>query len=326
MKTTRTGLAVFLLLASALAVAVFQPMGLSPDYENYEIFFQQVRRDFSFAAGYRFEPGFGYAVGWLTQVFGSDLAVYGALVVAAMGVKLGYLRAFASRNSAEGRYFLYCAFVLYFFKFFALHELTQLRVSLAVAALLAGAYYLWARRWLAGSLAAALAVSFHYSSLILAPFLYLPRMTRRQALMLAAALFAVLHWTSGFGLSLAAQYFVVFDSYDTSFDDNVINPFSLVFVPEYFMLAMALWYWDDLSELMRRVVMVELAGFALLLGLIDFPVVAVRGREFFSVLWVVFVAQASPRTTGLRVAIHGFIAASIALAFYQYVVLDFFSR
>jgi hypothetical protein len=325
-KTTRTGIAIFLMLAIAFAVAVFQPMGLSPDYSNYEIFFQRVRRDFTFASGYRFEPGFGYAVGWLTRIFRSDLAVYGLLVVAALIVKLRYLRAFGTRDSASGRYFLYAACVLYFCKYFPLHELTQLRVSLAVAALLAGSFYLWRSQWIVGTMAAALATSFHYSSLMLAPFLYFPRMTRRQAVILAVVIFAVLHFASVLAVSVAEQYFVVFSSYDTDFDENIINPLSLVFVPEYFMLAMALRYWDDLTEIMRRVVVVELIGFGLLFGLIDFPVLAVRGREFFSVLWVVFVVQAAPRTYGLKVAIHVFIAASIALALYQYVVLDFFSR
>ena len=88
-KLKKTSVFIFFVIAIAFFVGFYQPFGRSPDYGNYEYFFQQVRWDFSNElSDNRFEPGFVYIAGVLAKFFTSDVCVYGVFVVISIAVKL----------------------------------------------------------------------------------------------------------------------------------------------------------------------------------------------------------------------------------------------
>jgi hypothetical protein len=314
----------FLLLA--FIIAATQPFGYSPDYTQYEFFFQQIRFDFlRIVQASRFEPGFSFLSGTLSWAFSSDIMVYSFLVAIAMFLKLIY-----TRKISFGIYF-YLAIIFYFSKFFILHELTQLRVALAISFIFASCFWLWnGMRW-KGVIGCVCATSFHYSSLMLFPFLFAPKLNRTKSLAIALFIFIVLSLISHYVVDLAGKFFPVFESYESSallFHTNDINPLSPVLLPEFFLLIMSFIFWHDLTENMQKIVFIELIGFAIFYSLIDYQVVAVRGREFFSVLWTLFIAQAGFCKSRLQLSIFIsiFILATIMLSIYQYFYLDFFTN
>lgn len=304
----------------AFAIAVLQPFGNSPDYEQYEIMFQGVRVDWvSFMRDSRYEPGFIAVVGALSRVFEADILVYGVLVLAAIVAKTSTL----AKLSFD--HYFWLAIVFYFFRFFPLHELTQLRVALASSIMIYAAYQVWGPSTRKGIIACVLAVAFHYSSLMISPFLLLVRRDRRFAILSAVLVFLGIAAIAQLAVAILGENLAVIQMYQQEgFDTRSVNPLSPAFFPEFFMILFSLFCWRDLTGTMQRVVAIELIGFAVLYALIDFPVIAVRGREFFSVLWVMFIAQSGSCARHIRLGTYIFVLASIVWALYLYFYLDFF--
>src|SRR5450830_1684919 len=201
-KFKKISVFIFFVISTAFFVAILQPFGLSPDYENYEYFFQQARFDFSGELkGNRFEPGFMYAAGALVNFFTSNVLVYGIFVIISITIKLVYLKRFS-----YSKYFVYLACVFYVIKFFPLLELTQLRASLAIALLLVAFFYIKNDRRLLGAGVGVVAMLFHYSSFMLFPFLFLPRLNRKRSVIVALSIFSALYLTSHYGIGLAGKY------------------------------------------------------------------------------------------------------------------------
>lgn len=314
------------LLVGAFLIAVLQPLGVTPDYTNYEYFFQKMRGEFAGEGNVRFEPGFVYASTLLATAFSSDLIVYGIFVVIAMLIKLIAIEWTFVGTGQRRQYYFYLAIIFYVCKFFPLHELTQLRASLAISFVMIGACMVWnGQRW-RGALAAVAAGLFHYSSLMVAPFYFLPRMSRRMALLLPLGLMLLLQFLSPLAIGVAQIYFVVFDTYEFGDPADALNPLSPVLLPEFFLLVVAFVYWRHLNDGMRRIVVLEMVGFAIFYGLFDFGVIAVRAREFFSVLWTLFLVQAGDLPQRMRLLVNAFVAMMLLLSFYQYFILNFFDH
>jgi hypothetical protein len=311
------------IVVAAFAVAVLQPFGISPDYENYELFLDMARDDFKLGVDSRFEPGFVFLTGLISQFMQENILIYGAFVVVSLGVKLFALEKFVVEDR-RARYYLYLAIGFYLLHFFPLHELTQLRAALAVAAIFVAVIYIWGAANLKGMAFVVAAALMHYSSLIMAPFLYLPRMSRRTAVISAVAVGTLLAAASNVMVSVAQIYFAVFQTYEFGVVEEMPNPFSPVFFPEFYLILVSLFYWDGLTEIQKRILTLQMFGFALFYGLIDFTVIAVRGRELFSVLWTIFLVQCSGGPVVFRYWVHGFFMMSAVLSFYLYFVLDFF--
>ena len=315
---------IFIILALFVAffAAVTQPFGFSPDYTQYELFFREIRVDFlNVMRESRFEPGFSIAAAGISRLIGSDVLVYGIFVFSSMAYKLCY-----TRKMSSGSY-LYLAIIFYFFRFFPLHELNQLRAALAISLIFAACFYVWtARAWVGGA-ACVLAATFHYSSLIISPFLFLPKIGRLKSVILALSVFFALYLASNFAIEFAQKFFLVFETYDDNgFGERAINPLSPVLFPEFFLLVAALVFWGEMTDKMQKIVTIQLMGVAIFYALIDFHVVAVRSREFFSVLRTLFIAQAAGCSNRLKFYIYIFVVLSMALSVYQYLFLDFFHK
>ena len=311
---------IFLLSAGAFFISFLKPFGLSPDYSQYELFFGDLNADFAGTAiSSRFEPGFVFISGVLIKFLGSDAAAYSVFVLLSIWVKLRW-----GLKDALGVYF-WIAVVFYFFKYFPLHELNQLRAALgAAAAVLAFSIKEDGKTKLAFYVCCA-GVLFHYSVLIILPFLFLPRFDRRGVLLISLVVYAVCALFVTGLQQFAAKYFSVLELYETaSGSEKEFNKFSPVFFPEFMLIGFSLWWWRHLTPLMQRVVYLQLIGFALLYAFSSIGVVAVRTHEFFSVLWIFYVAHAQFVKRRIRNLIFVFVLLSVAISVYLFFSGSFF--
>lgn len=304
-------------------VSVTQWFGISPDYMNYDTFFYNARLYFSDEwATNRFEPAF-IIVSYLTaQFFESNLVVYSIIMCAGMAIKMIVIGRFS--NSII--YFL-LATTLYLAKYFSLHELTQLRASIAIALLLLAFYLKLQRRWTLVSFFSILAVLFHYSSLLFIPFLLMPTISLSLTLSIGITAFIAVKLLLWPLMPIISSYFVVIDSY---FSGDVLmsapRALSPVFYPEYFIMTCYFLMWSKLTDPIKWVTSLQFFGFAILFGFSEFPVLGIRVREIYSFFWVVCVAQASFCPPKVRIVTIIFVIAMAVLGVYQYGFTGFFQQ
>ena len=326
MKKLNAFIAFFPVVFVAFLVAALQPFGISPDFENYNSFFDTARQDFGFGIDTRFEPGFVFLAGVLSKVMSENVVVYGILVVLCLTIKLYVINRFSLPDRRKSGYYVFLAVAFYLFRFFPLHELTQLRAALSVAAIFLTLLFLWGGERLKAIGFVVVAATLHYSSLMITPLLFVSRLSRRTVIIVSIVGALLLYVASQAVVSVAGVYFAVFQTYEFGFAEDMPNPLSPVFFPEFYLIAVSLIFWKDLTEVMRRIAVLQLLAFAIFYGLIDFSVVAVRGRELFSVLWTLYIVQASGASARVRYLLHVFVAASVALSIYLYFILNFFSK
>jgi hypothetical protein len=323
MSFSRSKVLAVLVGGVAALIAMLQPFGYSPDYLQYDYFFDQLRLDYVYQLKEsRFEIGFLHLSYLFTEIFQKNIHVYGAFVLVAMGFKVYFGGKFSAKNYAW--IFLF----YYIFKFFPLHELTQLRAAMAASFLVVVFYCISnGRYWL--SLAFSLvAVSFHNSAALVLPFFFLPAayLTRWRIVWAGLVLYVFCYFISDYLVGFLADRIFVFEAYlNDGMESRRSAAFSPVFYPEFFMIALSFVFWSELSDVMKKILAIEILGFAIFYGFIDLGVVAVRGRELFSVFWIIFVAQFPFAKKHIRAGIIIFVFSSVILAIYLYLFLDFFS-
>lgn len=296
-------------------LAITQILGQSPDYSDYNDFFDLVRSEgLDVLAVSRFEPGFSILALVLTKLFTTNVIVYGWIVVAAMLLKGWAINAY---SSSQKIFFVVAAF--YFSRYFPLHELTQLRAACAIALILVGAIFLWKGNFLIGSLICASALLFHMSAAAVIPALFVATSKRWQVMFIAFMAFVFTSAFSGILTGYLGNFIPMVDAYQAGgFGEDGPNPFAIQLLIDWTMIAVSLIMWDRLSLLMKRIVLLEIIGLAIFYGGIDFAVVAHRIREFYSIFWVLFVAD------GLRQNVTGwltYIFVFLCVFFYSYVFI-----
>lgn len=297
----------------AFLFAASRIFGNSLDYFEYDVFFDMARRENVNALFLsRFEPGFTIVAIFLTQLLTSNSIVYGWIVVATMLVKGWAIGVYSSSKQI----FIIVA-VFYFVRYFPLHELTQLRAACAIAFALWGAMAIWNGRFFAGFLICALAISFHISVIAVMPAFFLSPIKRWKVLFFALITFVLTTIFVGVVTNYAGNLIQIVSTYQANgFGDDKPNPFSVQLLIDWIMIAISLLIWDRLTLLMKRIVLLELVGMALFYGGVEFAIIAHRMREFYSVFWILFVADGL-RYGLTRVLSLGFIFISIV--FYMYI-------
>ena len=305
----------FVLLGFLLSIT--QLFGQSPDYLDYSNFFDLTRSEgLNIFNVTRFEPGFSFIAFVLTTLSHSNVVVYSWIVTTSLLIKGWTIRAYSSSQ----KIFVFVA-AFYLIRYFPLHELTQLRAALSIALIMSGSMLLWRGYLLYGIVICGLALLFHMSSAAIIPTLFLRPTRRWQVVTIAFVLFffttAVLNYITGY----IADFVAILDSYQRDgFGEEAPNPYSIQLLIDWVMIFVSLVMWSKLSSLMRRVVLLQLIGMAIFYGGIDFPVIAHRIREFYSVFWVFFLIDGM-RLKSTRLLSYGF--AFVAIVFYFFIfVLD----
>jgi len=294
-----------------------QILGNSPDYDNYEIFFDLLGKiGLDALDQYRFEPGFTTVAFMLTFFISSNLLVYSTIVSCVMLIK-GVVIYLVSPTKKV----MFVTAIFYFARYFSLHELTQLRAACGVGFLLIAGYFIWSQNRRLGLLACATGVAFHFSSLALIPALLVRPITKYwHAVLIASLAYVTILLSSNFVAGVMGNYMTVFNEYNnTGFGDQAVSLMTPPLLLDWLMIATSLVMWQHLSPLMRQIVLLELIGMAIFYGAKDFPVVAHRMREFYSVFWVFFVADGLKRKS-INVPVSLFVFASIVIYLYLFVI------
>jgi len=318
-KISYRAIAITTVAMASFFMAAIQPLGYSPDYSQYEYFFQQLRLGLKFGET-RFEPGFVLISAFFTNFIQSNVVVYAMLVLLSVSLKLH----FCIRRTSIG--VAATVAIFYFFKFLPLHELTQLRVAMA-AALMVGAFHYASIGYRSKALAIFLVgFLFHYSALILAPFLFLLNLNRLKLFIFSIFTFVALSLTGSFINVTAGTIFQVFAMYENpTFGERPLNPFSPVFFPEFFLIICSLYMWRDLTMRMKQVIVFQIFGFAVFFAILEYNVIAVRGREFFSVMWLFYIADLKSARFRIKLITGLFVFSSIVLSIYLFFSGNFFT-
>jgi len=263
----------------------FQVFGQSRDYVNYDIFFNLLRHeDLSVIYEYRFEPGFSILAFLMTILFASDAFAYGGIVASILLLKGWSISVYSTSKVV----FLVAA-TFYFARYYPLHELTQLRVAGAVGFLMIATIFLWRGNLLYGLLACAVALLFHMSAVAVIPALFIYPTNRWKTMLVGLGAFITVFVFTDLIITVLSNHLAVFENYQKhGFGDNVPNPFSSALLLDWAMIGIALAMWSSLSLLMRRIILLQIIGMMIFYGGMDFPVVAHRIRELYSVFWVFF--------------------------------------
>ena len=287
-------------------IAGTQFFGLSKDYDQYLIFFDDVRfRKSFFEIATRFEPAFVFLTFVLTRFFSSNSWIYGVSVFLALFIKTKGL--FCLNKSSRVFYFF---LVLYLARYFSLYELTQLRAALAVSI----AFYVFVKRvnekYIFSDIALlTLAVFFHYSAILFFVFYFLRRVLRVHLLFI---FFGVLIGSLLVKKALLAVFpliFRVFQMYESvgfGSEKSAVLPSAMAL--DLIFVSISIFLWKKNSSVMKVCVVALIIGFAIYWGFMDYPVVAHRLRELTSIFLLVY-------------AIHAFQSYDYMVRYFSYAIM-----
>jgi hypothetical protein len=231
-------------------LAITQTLGQSPDYSDYDIFLNLVRSErLNVIAVSRFEPGFSILAIFLTNLFTTNLIIYGWIVVAAMLFKGWAIAAYSSNKTI-----FFAVAVFYFSRYYPLHELTQLRAACAIALVLVGSIFIWKRSFLCSTVFFILSFLFHVSVPAIIPALLTTTPKRSRIIFIALAIFILTSVISELVVDYLVGYIEILDSYQThGFSDVRPNPFAIQLLIDWMMIIISLVIWSRLTLLMKRI-------------------------------------------------------------------------
>jgi hypothetical protein len=303
-----------------LLLAVTQILGQSPDYSEYNDFFDLVRSEgLDVLAISRFEPGFSILALGLTTLFTTNLIVYGWIVIATMLLKGWLINVYSS-----GQKVFFVVAIFYITRYFSLHELTQLRAACAISLIMVGTFYLWKGNFLFGTFICTSALLFHMSAAAVIPALFIATSKRWQAMLIALIVFVFTFVFSGILTGYLGNFIQMINAYQAGgFGAEKPNPYAIQLLIDWAMIAASVIMWNKLSFLMKRIVLLEMIGMVIFYGAIDFAITAHRIREFYSVFWIFFVADGL-RHKSTKLLTCSFVIISIFFYSYVFVASDTF--
>lgn len=306
---------IILLGIFGFVVSITQIFGMSRDYENYEEFFNSIRVG-GYAAIFesRFEPGFSILSLFFVSIFNANSAVYSSFVFISMLIKGSVISLYSS-----SRKIFVLVGIFYIIRYFSLHELTQLRLSIGIGLILSGSIILWSGRVFLGCVVCALALLFHASTAVIIPILLINQSNRWRVILFALIVFVFSFYSVNFLNEYLSGFIQILSDYEANkyqFERRP-NPIAIYILIDWVMIIWSLFHWKRLSEIMRRIIFIELVGFSIFYGVIDFSVVAIRVRELYSVFWIIYAIEGlKKRNTAIPVFV--FVIVNIIFYFYLF--------
>ena len=267
-----------------ILISAFRGAGVDRDYNDYVQYFKD--SDFQLV-----EPAF-VIISRIIKLFTSN-AVFLFLVFAFLGVSL---KIKAIKQLSE--LWLLCI-VTYASYFFILHEMTQIRAGIASAFLLLCIKPIYERDWKKFLLFAFLAVSIHYSALVILPFWFLSRKPYKFWLAISIPLAYLVYFTH---IDLIAQLPIpgikekieIYKGLQDLGNDewNKINVFNLLFLAKVAIFYFVLWKYDLISAknkytpILLKVFCISLVFFLIFATM---PVIAFRLNELCGIVDIILI-------------------------------------
>lgn len=275
---------IFLFIFICTLISATQIFGLSRDIDNYKDFFNDLNLGgISLLDLSRFEPGFVLFSYSIIKIIQNDVLAYSAIV----GLSLFFKLKIIDLKKISVLY-LIVILLLYFFRYFPLHELTQLRVACSISLLLLGLGYIERKNFLVGRFFLIASIFFHFSMIAVIPFLFFPQFTSRiKLIVFLGAAFALLKLFSVFILQYAAQYVYVLSLHadNGNFTDiipNGLSPFVLLDLATtiYFFIL-----WPKITYFTRQIIFLQAFGLIVFYSTIDLGLIAIRMKEVFGIFY-----------------------------------------
>ena len=308
----REGKLILVVALFGFILSITQILGDSPDYVDYEAFFEIIREvKWGMFGQTRFEPGFVAVSILLTSLFNSEVFVYSCIVFFAM-----LLKSWAIDFYSKSYQIFVLIVIYYFFRYFSLHELTQLRAACAIALLLVAVVAIWNNHIRYGVLFCFFSLLFQVSTAAVIPALFLRSYTRWRTISIGIGVFLCTYIYASFVASYLASYIAGLNSYSVQGYSVVApNPFAVQLLIDWAMVIYSLAVWERLTPLMRRVILLELIGLAFFYGSLELGVIAHRVREIYSVFWIFFLIEGLQKRE-TKLMCYGFFV--VCLIWYSY--------
>lgn len=310
-------------LSLLVFLAFFNPLGVAPDYQAYIDFIKWARQNSLYnILKSHYEPGFELLVFVLIKILKSNEFLFSCIVLLSAAPKL----LFFNKISSNVAYALIV--ILFFFKFFPLQDINQVRAAVSLTFLIFGYSFLIENNKKLFLIMSILAIFFHYSAAAIAILIFTLRfnfiLNRKLIILYSTSIFVLLTVLSSVIVYSLVNVVPRLNLYLGGFAPAVKTPLSPVFFPEFFLLAVSVYFWSDLSDNMKRIVGLQLVGFAIFYGLYNFGVIGARIREAISIFWLFYLVDFSRVNFKLKSAIVVFVVMNIALGSYLFYFSKFF--
>lgn len=293
------------------------------DYQAYSQYFEELRSlDFFSAFVYRLEPVFVVLTLLFNQILPNSFLVYLAFLILSIILKTYII----SKTRLAG--FLFAILVVfYLFRFFPIHELTQIRVSLAIG-LVMMSFQRYDTRFLKWLLFA-LGCLTHYSTLILLPFVFLVGAAQDGAInyikherLIWTLIFitaAILGVISQLLINYLTPYFMVLQIYDSvGFGEQTVSPFNATILLDIFGILTGFALYGKMSASTRSWLYFQTLGLFTFYAMINFPIMAFRVKELFCVFWIFYIRDAMEYKGLVKFHAISFATLCIVMYFYFY--------
>lgn len=266
----------FWLLAFCLLVPLvgFRVYGFDRDYRYYLEFFEQLVAEPNFDT--RFELGFVWLTKLVIFLAGDDFLIF-LLVCAATSL---YLKFWIISRGPAGFFCL----LLYVLILLPLHEMTQIRISIAIGLAMLGVF-LAARESAAGGLSIKalllllIGAFFQSSILILLPFFYIKFFVRSDRMIIPAVFLTTISFCMGFGLHLTALLNPLISAYFENGLEGQVNLFSSRSIAFILVVMLGLICYRRLDSFTRILLWISFFGLSNYFFLAWAPVFAHRFME-----------------------------------------------
>jgi EpsG family len=307
------------LIFIAIAYSLF---GQSKDFINYDNFFDRVRfDDFSNVGGSRIEYGFALLTITLTSFFSSNVIIVSLIAAVSLAIKLKVVSKVAATYTS-----LAIGILFYCVRFAPLHEMTQVRASVAIALLFISFYYMLQGKRSMSIIYGCLSPLFHTSALIVFMLITLNQTTyldyRRLTIQRVLLYSAFSLFVTKFLVDLIIQEFgeanLTLAMYiSNGFGEARPNPFSISILLDLYTILFGFILWQRLSKSMQVSIFYLTMGLILFYMTIGFPVVAHRIRELLSVFTTFLVTFGMG--CGLVVRLYSFSIFIFSILIYMYI-------
>ena len=267
-----------------ILIAAFRGPNVDKDHMNYIDYFKE--NDFKLV-----EPSFVIITRILKLFTSNPASIF--VVFAIIGVSL---KIKAIKQLSE---LWLLSIVIYTSYFFILHEMTQIRAGVASAILLLCVKPIYERDWKRFLLFTFLAVSFHYSSLIILPFWFLGHKPRKILLLFSIPVAYMIYFTHVNLIALLPipgikEKLEVYKGLQELGDDqwNSINVFNLLFLAKIAIFYFVLWKYDLIAArnkyapILLKISCISLSCF---LVFATMPIIAFRLNELCGIVDIILI-------------------------------------
>jgi len=315
-------------IAQALIFFAFAFMALAlvqngNDFINYVNYFIDIKTfNFSAILTSRLEPAFGILVLFFTYLFDTEYFIYLSILLLSLLIKMLVLTKWHLAKSA-----IILVLIVYLFRFYPLHELTQVRLALSLS------FWMLAieseKKW--SFFYSIVGCLIHFSTLALIPSMVIIYYTKNNAghtnnrinimwllNVLATTITSIIIIRS---IDLIAPNLKTLQMYsETSFGDSNINLFSIGILIDLTFIVGALLIKKHLNQICMCWIYINAIGILLFFTLADYPVMAFRFRELFSFFMVYLIKDAFKLNIYARLYVVSWSIVSVIAYYYLYFI------